>query len=114
MAALHAVFIDAPSDSSGDGLLLIARLPHTAQSWSHLAPRLDLTNFLVQYFYDGDLYERVPRVQRLEDKLLADLGSSGAADLPHIMAVAEAGNCQLIPSAVEVLGPFARGGSLYG
>ncbi|MEP4147470.1 MAG: hypothetical protein ABJL54_09635 [Halioglobus sp.] len=91
-----------------DGLLLIALLPNTAQGWSHIAPRMDMTAFNVQYFYDNTLHAQVPRLQRLGDKLLSQLRPGFALTPPRLLAIAEAGNCRLLQSTVYVLEVFAQ------
>jgi len=92
-----------------DGLLLVTVLPRTAQGWAHVAPRLDLSAFDVAYLYDGMRYARVPRLERLGDRLLSELGPAAAETLPRLTAVAEAGDCGLARSAVAVLEAFSRG-----
>ena len=91
-----------------DGLLLIASLPNTAQGWSHIAPRMDMTAFNVQYLYDNTLHAQVPRLQRLGDKLLSQLRPGFALTPPRLLAIAEAGNCRLLQSTVYVLEVFAQ------
>jgi len=97
-----------------DGLLLIAPLPHTAQGWSHIAPRLNMSAFNVQYLYDGALHAQVPRLQRLEDRLLSDLSPGFATTLPRLLAIAEAGDCGLLQSAVDALEAFAQTRPFFG
>ena len=91
-----------------DGLLLVTVLPRTAQGWAHVAPRLDLSAFDVVYLYDGMRHARVPRLERLGDRLLSELGPAADATLPRLTAVAEAGDCGLALSAAAVLEAFSR------
>lgn len=100
------------SRSGCDGLLLMGSLPQTAQGWSHIAPRLDLSPYRVRYLYDGALHARVPRLQRLGDRLLAELRPDIVSSLPRLMAIAEAGNCSLLQSAMYVLKAFSQGQSI--
>jgi len=95
-----------------DGLLLVSALPRTAQGWAHIAPRLDLAAFDVTYIYDGIAYERVPRLMRLGDRLLHELGRDEPSTLPRLAAVAEAGGCGLALRAATVLKNFSRGNTL--
>ena len=92
-----------------DGLLLFAPLPYTAQGWGHIAPRLDLTGFAVHYVYDGTLYAEVPRLQRLGDRLMAELRPKSASSRPRLAALAEAGDCDLVADAETSLMDFSRG-----
>lgn len=94
-----------------DGLLLIAPLPQTAQGWGHVAPRLDLSGFTVHYVYDGTVHAGVPRLRRLGHRLLADLRPVPASDRPRLVAVAEAGHCDLVASVEGALTEFSRGGA---
>ncbi|MEP6389956.1 MAG: hypothetical protein ABJ056_08520 [Halioglobus sp.] len=91
-----------------DGLLLIASLPNTAQGWSHIAPRMDMTAFNVQYLYDSTLHAQVPRLQRLTDKLLSELRPGFELTPPRLMAIAEAGHCGLLQSTIYVLETFTQ------
>lgn len=108
--------IDASEVAAGfsrpdcDGLLLIAPLPQTAQGLGRIAPRLDLSGFTVRYTYDGAWYRNVPRLQRLRDRLMAELRPAVAADLPRLIAVAEASTCDLFARAEATLREVSRGG----
>ncbi len=92
-----------------DGLLLVAPLPQTAQGWGHVAPRLDLSGFTVQYAYGGTLHADVPQLQRLGDRMIAELRPASVSKRPRLVALAEAGNCELVPSAERVLVDFSNG-----
>jgi len=92
-----------------DGLMLVAILPHTAQSWAHLAPRLDLSTFRLGYLYQGALYPSVPSLARLAGRLRGDLTPRRTGRLPQVVALAEAGHCDLARSAAAVLVPVSRG-----
>jgi len=97
------------SRSDCDGLLLVAVLPHTAQGWTHLAPRLDLSAFDRSYLYDGLPYRAVPRLERLANRLAAQLRPGRPTALPQVVAIAEAGNCGLTPSVAPALELVSRG-----
>ena len=94
-----------------DGLLLIAPLPHTAQGWLHIAPRLDLSGFTVHYIYGGKIQFAPPVLRRLGDRLSAQLRREPASSRPRMVAVAEAGSCGLLASVGGVLSDFSRGGN---
>lgn len=112
-----SIEIDAREVATGfsrvdcDGLLLIAPLPRTAQGWERVAPRLDLAGFTVHYLYDGRRHPGVPQLRRLSDRLLAELWSVPAADRPRMVAVAEAGHCELLARVEGVLADYSRGGA---
>jgi hypothetical protein len=86
-----------------NGLVLIAPLPHTAQGWGHVAPRLDLHGYTVHYAYDGALHHDVPGLQRLRARLAAQLRPVAASNQPRMLAVAEAGHCHLVDSVASAL-----------
>jgi len=86
-----------------DGLLLASPLPRTAQSWLHVAPRLDLAHFEIQYMYRGMVFKTVPAPRRLLDRLLGELAGKSALVAPRVTALAERGHCGLLSAAVEVL-----------
>jgi len=92
-----------------DGLMLVAVLPHTAQGWAHMAPRLDLSTYHLAYFYDGARYPSVPRFERLAGRLRGDLRLHRTRLLPQVIAIAEAGYCGLARSAAPVLEAVSRG-----
>jgi len=92
-----------------DGLLLIAPLPQTAQGWGHIAPRLDLSGFTVHYAYDGSLHSDVPQLQRLRDRLMVELRPTSDSNWPRLVAIAEAGNCNLGADVEAELVNFSRG-----
>jgi hypothetical protein len=92
-----------------DGLLLVAVLPRTAQGWRHIAPQLDLSAFRVSYAYDGILYERLPRLARLRDRLLAELAGRELPPQQRVVALAERGECALVPAAAPLLAEPAPG-----
>jgi hypothetical protein len=92
-----------------DGLMLVAVLPHTAQGWAHMAPRLDLSAYQLRYFYDGARYPSVPRFERLAGQLWGDLRPHRTRLIPQVIAIAEAGQCGLARSAAGVLGAVSRG-----
>jgi len=110
--------IDASEVAAGfsrvdcDGLLLVATLPHTAQGWGHIAPRLDLSGFTVGYAYDGVWRGDLPRLQRLNDRLMAELRPGSTVDRPRLIAVAEAGNCDLSDRAETTLLELSLGGEV--
>ena len=93
-----------------DGLLLFVPLPHTAQGWGHIAPRLDLSGFVVHYVYGGALHADVPRFQRLGDRLIAELRPNSGSSRPRLAALAEAGSCDLAVSVETALMDYSRGG----
>jgi len=92
-----------------DGLMLVAVLPHTAQGWSHMAPRLDLSAYQLRYFYDGARYPSVPSFERLAGRLWGDLRPNRSRLLPQVIAVAEAGHCGLARSTAGVLEAVSQG-----
>ena len=92
-----------------DGLMLVAVLPHTAQGWAHMAPRLDLSAYQLRYFYDGARYPSVPRFERLAGQLWGDLRPHRTSIFPQVIALAEAGHCGLARSAAAVLEAVSRG-----
>lgn len=92
-----------------NGLLLIAPLPHTAQGWGHVAPRLDLHGYTVHYAYEGALHHEVPGLQRLRTRLAAQLRPMAASNLPRLLAVAEAGHCHLVDSTASALLALSAG-----
>jgi hypothetical protein len=114
-----SIEIDASEVATGfsrvdcDGLLLIAPLPQTAQGWDHVAPRLDLSGFAVHYLYDGTMHPGVPRLRRLGDRLLAELRPVPASSRPRMVAVAEAGHCDLLARVGGALADFSLGGAAY-
>lgn len=91
-----------------DGLLLIAPLPKTAQSWGHLAPRLDLDSYAVKYTYAGDWYYEVPRLQRLVDRVVDDFRKIPASSRPRLVAVAESGECGLTAAVESALTDYSH------
>ena len=93
-----------------DGLMLVAVLPHTAQGWAHMAPRLDLSAYQLGYLYDGVAYPSVPRLERLVDRLRDDLRPHRTSRMPRVVGVAEAGRCGLARNAARVLEAVSRGG----
>ena len=95
------------SRSGCDGLLLVAPLPRTAQGWRHIAPRLDLSGFRVGYAYAGSVHERLPRLARLRDGLLAELGRREPARARPAVALAESGQCALTRAVLPALGTQA-------
>jgi len=97
-----------------DGLMLVAVLPHTAQSWAHMAPRLDLSAYQLGYLFQGALYPSVPRLERLAGRLHSDLRPSRASGPSQVIAIAEAGHCGLAPSAARILGVVSKGGMSRG
>lgn len=92
-----------------NGLVLIAPLPYTAQGWGHIAPRLDLHGYEVHYAYDGALHHHVPGLQRLQTRLVAQLRPMAASNLPRLLAVAEAGHCDLVDSVASALLDLSTG-----
>ena len=92
-----------------DGMILVAILPHTAQSWARMAPRLDLSSFHLGYFYKGTLHRSVPRLERLAGRLRGELRPQEADKLPQVVAIAETGHCALTPSAAPALKEVSRG-----
>lgn len=112
-----SIKIDAKEVAAGfyrpgcDGLLLVAPLPTTAQGWGHIAPSLDLSEFNVQYVYDEIFHLGVPRLKRLQDRLIAEFHEESVKTLPRLVAVAEAGNCKLSVSAAATLLNFSQGKS---
>jgi hypothetical protein len=92
-----------------DGVILVAILPHTAQSWARMAPRLDLSSFRLGYFYKGTMRRAVPRLEWLAGRLLGDLGPQEAAMRPQVVAIAESGHCALAPSAAPALKAVSQG-----
>jgi hypothetical protein len=92
-----------------DGLMLVAVLPHTAQGWAHMAPRLDLSRYHLGYLYNGARYPSVPRLERLADRLWGDLRPHRISIFPQVIALAEAGHCGLARSAAAVLEAVSRG-----
>ena len=92
-----------------DGLLLVAPLPTTAQGWGHIAPGLDLSGYSVQYVYEGVFHAGVPRARRLQNRLTAELRDQPAISFPRLVAVAEAGGCDLLATVESVLIDFSRG-----
>jgi hypothetical protein len=92
-----------------DGLLLIAPLPHTAQGWGHVAPRLDLQRYTVHYAYDGALHHDVPGLQRLRTRLVTQLRPMTVSTRPRLLAVAEVGRCDLVDSAASALLALSAG-----
>ena len=112
-----SIEIDAREVAAGffrprcDGLLLVAPLPTTAQGWGHIAPSLDLSGFSVHYVYDGVFYVGVPRFKRLKNRLIAEFHDQSMKTLPRLVAVAEAGNCNLSSSAASMLINFSQGKS---
>lgn len=92
-----------------EGLLLVAILPHTAQGWAHIAPRLDFSRFEMGYVYKGVWYQAVPRIERLAVRLLRDLTPHKVGSPPQVVAIAEAGRCGLALSAAPALDAVSRG-----
>lgn len=92
-----------------DGLLLVTVLPHTAQGWAHMAPRLDLSTYRLAFLHDGVQYPSVPRIERLAVQLRGDLGPHRTRTFPQVIAIAEAGQCGLAPKAAAVLEAISRG-----
>lgn len=92
-----------------DGLMLVSVLPHTAQGWAHMAPRLDLSNFQLGYLYNGARYPLVPKLERLTGQLWGDLRPHRISMFPQVIALAEAGHCGLARSAAAVLEAVSRG-----
>jgi len=92
-----------------DGMILVAILPHTAQSWARMAPRLDLSPFQLGYFYNGTMHPAVPRLERLAGRLRGELRPQQTATRPQVVAVAETGHCALASSAAPALKAASRG-----
>jgi len=85
------------------GTLLMAPLPSSAQSWTHVAPLVDLDEFKVTYNYKGALYKKAPLARRLLDNTWSLINLSEQDNRHVVLAFAETGDCDLIEEATDYL-----------
>ena len=86
------------------GVLLLAVLPDTAQSWSHISPELEPSGFRASYLYRGAVYSQVPVWRRLYDRIRSNLHTHPNDTLAKpVIGLAEYGACSLTQRAAQLV-----------
>ncbi len=81
------------------GLLLLTAIPDVARTWAQLAPELDLASYRQVLYYQGALYETLPRWRRTLDRLSNTLDPQTRLQTTELIGLAEKADCDLIEHA---------------
>ena len=85
------------------GLLLLTAIPDVARTWAQLAPELDLSDYRQSLYYNGLMYEALPRWDRAFDKLVNRLSFQSSLKTTQLFGFAEKGNCNFTEYAHKTM-----------